>query len=897
MSKERERFLQMIEDGSMNITSNFTYQVGGSLFVDTPSYVTRQADDELYHALKTGEFCYVLNSRQMGKSSLKVRVMQRLQQEDIACAAIDITAIGTQGITSREWYGGLIYNWALQFELPLDFDFFTWWEQRESISPVQGWIEFLERVLLHHIHKPIVIFIDEIDSLLNISFKDDFFAAIRACHNKRAEKPEYRRLTFALLGVATPSDLIGDKNRTPFNIGCSIELAGFELEECQTLVQGLVGKVINPQAVLKEILDWTGGQPFLTQKLCKLILINHEGLSVEELVQKSIIQNWEAQDEPEHLQTICARILRDAQRTARLLGLYQQILLQGEIVADKSPEQIELRLSGLVVKQKGKLKVYNRIYQAVFNQNWINQILRQQRPYAEQLKAWLDSDCQDKSRLLRGKALQDALVWADGKNLTNEDEQFLRVSQEDLNKQRKQLLHASWTIILTGLAGIIGSVVWLSKTPYIFNQERFSQGERSFYISSDETSGLLSGIKEFQQKHFEKAEKFFKRASDANRNDPELLIYYNNAKAWANGHPLTLAVPIPLDKKKNSTINILKGVALAQQEFNNSNPKNHRLLNIILARDNDDPTQAKEVAQELIKDGNVIGVIGHSTSVATKNTLPEYQKAHLAIISSRSSSNELRSNIFFRTVASDRVMGKKLADYAIKHNIKRVAIFYEDNPHGRSLGGEFQTDFQKQGGTIVKEPIDLMKIEPPEPDTYSRIVQEIISKDKAQAAVFCTNTDVYDIVSAIVQELKNIPGSKKLKLISGDGLYDARILQPSFEGLILAPVWFEKEENGQEKKFTKKAQEKWSGQIDWTTATSYDATQAFIKAITMSDNPDRKMVLKKLTLVKLEPDKTSGDELNFREKERKQTPVIVQVVGDQHCPNGGKYCFEIVKEK
>ncbi|MHC5827115.1 MAG: AAA-like domain-containing protein, partial [Nostoc sp.] len=179
------------------------------------------------------------------------------------------------------------------------------------ISSVQGWTEFLERVLLHHTHKQIVIFIDEIDSLLSISFKDDFFAAIRACYNKRAENPEYKRLTFVLLGVATPSDLISDKSRTPFNIGRAIELTGFELEECQTLVQGFVEKVSNPQTVLKEILDWTGGQPFLTQKLCKLIRTDDEGLSVEELVQKYIIQNWESQDVPEHLRTIYARIQRD----------------------------------------------------------------------------------------------------------------------------------------------------------------------------------------------------------------------------------------------------------------------------------------------------------------------------------------------------------------------------------------------------------------------------------------------------------------------------------------------------------------------------------------------------------------------------------------------------------
>ncbi|MEH1928044.1 peptidoglycan-binding protein [Nostoc sp.] len=221
-----------------------------------------------------------------------------------------------------------------------------------------------------------------------------------------------------------------DKNRTPFNIGRAIELKGFELFEVQPLLEGLVGKVSNPQTILQEVVDWTGGQPFLTQKLCQLIPAGIEAGRVEELVRSHIIENWESQDEPEHLRTIRNQILKNEQHAGRRLGLYQQILQQGEVAFDETSEQMELRLSGLVVKQQNKLRIYNRIYKAVFDDNWIDKVLAQMRPYAELIQAWLDSYCQDESHLLRGQNLQDAQIWAIGKSLSDRDYQFLAASQK-----------------------------------------------------------------------------------------------------------------------------------------------------------------------------------------------------------------------------------------------------------------------------------------------------------------------------------------------------------------------------------------------------------------------------------------------------------------------------------
>ena len=351
------------------------YTVGGTVQAGRGVYLPRNADDELLALCLNQVFTSVLTPRQMGKSSLMIKTAERLLEAGTRSAIIDLNKIGVE-LTAEQWYLGILT--LINNQLKLNTDVTAWW-RASSLGLTQRLTQFFEEVLLRKISAPIVIFVDEIDTTLSLDFTDDFYAAVRSLYLNRAQLPEFHRLSFVLIGVATPSDLIADPSRTPFNIGQRVDLTDFTFEEVRQLSVGLGLPPEEAEQTLRWALDWTGGHPYLTQRLCYEMadknLDRCTQADVEQAVQSTFLGEMSKRDN--NLQFVRDMLLLRSPDLVGTLSTYREVLSGKQPVPDEEQSLVKshLKLSGVVNRVEENLEVRNLIYRDVFDLDWVKEHL------------------------------------------------------------------------------------------------------------------------------------------------------------------------------------------------------------------------------------------------------------------------------------------------------------------------------------------------------------------------------------------------------------------------------------------------------------------------------------------------------------------------------------------
>jgi|GEM_PF-6165584 len=368
-----------------------------------------------------------------------------------------------------------------------------------------------------------------------------------------------------------------------------------------------------------------------------------------------------------------------------------------------------------------------------------------------------------------------------------------------------------------------------------------------------------AGTKEYAKGSFDKAEENFNSSFTAYHNDPEALIYLNNAKI-STKNSLKIVASVPITQNPNVAQEMLRGVAQAQDEVNNQGGINGKLLQVEIANDNNDLNTATQLAEYFVKNkdkDNIIAIVGPNAANAALGAAPIYKKGKLVMFSPTSFSIELSKMgkpIF--TAVDVNSLANKLAEYAVENpKIKHIMICSDySSPDNTDFSNEFKGAFlSTKKTTYVDHCLDKLKAK--------QIIQKI--KDvNADSLLLAPNVNNIGRAIQVLQTNTN----PNLILLGSTTLYTGKTTgaQEKSNGLIVPTPWHP----SQDSVLVENAKTLWGGNVNWRTANSYYVTRLIIKALknganreTLADNLDATDIKKRpglLLQVKPSPESSNG---------------------------------------
>ena len=429
-------------------------------------------------------------------------------------------------------------------------------------------------------------------------------------------------------------------------------------------------------------------------------------------------------------------------------------------------------------------------------------------------------------------------------------------------------------------------------------EKRLSLGSQVL-MPSDSNAEKQAGIKAFAVGDWAIASQKFQAALQIQPDDPETLIYLNNAKA-AGGKSLQIGVVVPagggfvpiggnsapIKSSFDAAKEILRGVAQAQNAVNQRGGLNGTLVQVMIANDGNDPAIGQQIATAFVKNEQILAVVGHVTSEVAIAAAPVYQKGGLVMMSPTSQAKRLSTmgSYIFRTIPSARFIAGILARHNLKTlNAKKLAICADSKTESsQTLKVEMAAAIAADGGQISSVDCDLAA-----PNFDAAELMGQIVNDGADSLLLAASVDRF--TSAI--ELARV-NRGRLSLLGSSSLYALRTLElgkSAVDGMVLAVNWHP--EVTPASTFITEAKTLWGDQFTWRTAMAYDATQAILTGLQQS--PTRVGLEKTLASEKFSAQGATGNIQFLPSGDRNGAAFLVKIQpGDK---SGEGYDFVLLK--
>lgn len=356
------------------------FVVGGPVLPGRACYLPRAADAQMLRFLDMGESCTLFMPRQCGKTSLINHCAQRVRKDGRLAAIVDLTQMGTLEYRDEpsRWFYTIAYRILRDLRLKINLQ--QWWRDHSGLSIQERMADFFWEIVLGNTTAPIVIFFDDLETLIGLPSAREFLATIRASNDRRASEPDFQRLSFVLSGVVHPVQFKMTGEEAPFEVCYPVVLEDLSLKDLQAYAGILDTDARRAGVALARVHYWTSGQPYLTQKICRSIV--RQGLgedvetSVDAMVESLFLQANSGRTEP-HLNAIRQHLSSRDDKRNSVMTLFGRMRKGSRVSFDPSlRSHVELLLSGMIrVDDEGLMEIRNRIYRARFTARWVNQSL------------------------------------------------------------------------------------------------------------------------------------------------------------------------------------------------------------------------------------------------------------------------------------------------------------------------------------------------------------------------------------------------------------------------------------------------------------------------------------------------------------------------------------------
>ncbi|WNG59068.1 TIR domain-containing protein [Archangium gephyra] len=328
----------------------------GAMDTQSAFYVVRDADATVTRAVsqKQGATVTIKGARQMGKSSLLMRGMASALEAGKRVAYLSFQEFDTPTFANPEIFFQRFCS-SLSDQLELENQVETYWKKPMGSSQRCGL--YMSSHVLKNLDAPLVLGLDEVETLFELPFGTDFFGMLRSWHNNRAlpTTPVWKKLSIVLVTSTEPFLFIKNLTQSPFNVGQTVELGDFTPAQVAELNRRH-GLPLGPK---QEQLLFTllGGHPYLIRKALYLVAIG--SLRVDDLFTQAAEDRGPFGD---HLRHLLFRLGSQPQLKEGLREVLQRNVCPDEGVF------IRLRSAGLVRQEGASVLPRCELYRRYFSE-------------------------------------------------------------------------------------------------------------------------------------------------------------------------------------------------------------------------------------------------------------------------------------------------------------------------------------------------------------------------------------------------------------------------------------------------------------------------------------------------------------------------------------------------